>query len=265
MIRLATNSFSWNPTYNKGIPELSGEDICRQAEEAGADGIEMDPSRVTAAQLAECSLALSGASTGGPLFDEWTPADADKVVATAAAARALGAEYVFFTCAPKGGWNAHETVTDADLSLAGERFNELGKRVRAEGVAIGLHNHAATAEGLAAELTLLRDHVDPAVIGLYLDIGWAYCADGDPVTLIGELASRCMGFHFRNHTVNKVPTQTLSEGELHIPAVVRAITETGYDGWVALELWHRQDVPVARNMVDCQEESLTYLHHLFAS
>lgn len=259
MIRLSTNSFSWHPTYNQGLAELTGAEICREAAACGAAGIELDPARVTAAELREIGIALSGASTGGPLFDAWTEADADKVVATAAAAKALGAEYVFFTAAPKGGWGAHEAVTAADLALAGERLTAVGARVRAEGLALGLHNHAANPEGLAAELALVRDHVDPAVVGLYLDAGWAYCSEGAPAALVAEFGPRCVGFHFRNHTPDKVPTQTVAEGALDLRAFIGAIVATGYRGWAALELWHRQDTPVTRSMADCQRESLTWL------
>ena len=259
MIRLATNSFSWNTTYNKGLPELDAAAICREAAACGAAGIEIEPSLVTAAQLADAGIALSGVSTGGPLFDDWSPADADAVVATAGQAKALGGEYVFFTAAPKGGWGAHEVVTTQDLSRAGERLTALATRVRAEGVALGLHNHAASAEGIAAEIALVRDHADPQQVGLYLDVGWAYCSDADPIALVRELGPRCMGFHFRNHRADKVPTQTLAEGALDTAAIAQAILAAGYRGWVSLELWHRDDVTVTRTMAECQRESLTYL------
>lgn len=262
MIRLSTNSFSWNTTYNVGLPELDGTAICRQATECGAEGIEIDPSRVTAADLSAIGIALSGASTGGPLFDDWTAADEDKVVATAAATKALGGEYVFFTAAPKGGWGAHELVSEDNLKLAGERFTALAQRVRAEGLAIGLHNHAANPDGFAAELALIRDHVDPALVGLYLDMGWAYCSQADPAAVIAEFGPRLMGLHFRNHSADRVPTQTLSAGALELPAIAAAIKATGYTGWAALELWHRRDVPVSKGMLECQRESLAHMREL---
>ena len=263
MIRIATNSFSWNTTYNKGLPELDAAAICREAAACGAAGIEMDPSCITAAELAGAGIALSGASTGGPLFDDWTAADEDAVVATARQAKALGGEYVFFTAAPKGGWGAQEVVTAHDLRRAGDRLNALATRVRAEGAALGLHNHAASADGLAAEVALVRDHTDPALVGPYLDVGWAFCSDADPLELIREFGPRCMGFHFRNHRADKVPTQTLAEGVLGIPAIAQAVVATGYRGWVSLELWHREDVTLTRTMAECQRESLAYLRDLF--
>lgn len=262
MIRLTTNSFSWHPTYNQNTPELSGEEICRQARTCGAEGIEIDPSRVTARILADIGIALSGASTGGPLFDDWSEEDADKVVAAAAGVRELGGDYVFFTAAPKGGWGQDVPVTDDNLRLAGDRLNALAGRVRAEGIAIGLHNHAATPQGLAAEVALISQHTDPSLVGLYLDVAWAFCADGEPLQLIADLGPRCMGFHLRNHTADKVPTEGLLGGELDIAAIIAAIVGMGYDGWVGLELWHRQDVPVTRTMVECQEEAVGYLRSL---
>lgn len=262
MLRFTTNSFSWHPTYSQNMPELSAEEICRQACECGAEGIEIDPSRVTGEQLAAIGLALSGASTGGPLFDEWTAAEADQVVSVAAGVRALGGDYVFFTAAPKGGWGQDVPVSDDNLRLAGERLNALAERLRAEGVAIGLHNHAATPRGLAAELALVAEHTDPSLVGLYLDVAWAFCGGGDPLAIIDELGGRCVGFHLRNHTTAKVPTEGLLDGALDIAAIVARIKAIGYSGWVGLELWHREDVPVARTMVECQREALAYLKRL---
>ena len=60
MIRVATNSFSWNTTYNEGLPELHTVETCREAAGCGAAGIEIDLSRVTAAQLEDAGIALSG-------------------------------------------------------------------------------------------------------------------------------------------------------------------------------------------------------------
>lgn len=256
MIRIATNSFSWHSDYNVGIEGLSALDICRQAARAGAKGIEMDPERISAADLKAAGIALSGASTGGPLFDEWSGADADKVVASAEGVAGLGGQYVFFTAAPKGGWGSGDSVTEDDLARAGERLSEVAARVRELGVGFGLHNHAASPGGLAAELALVTRYSDPALVGLYLDTGWAYCSDGDPVALIGELGPRLMGVHLRNHTPGGVPTEALRGGALDMRAVVHALVRAGYEGWVALELWHRQDVPVTRPMIECQAEAV---------
>ena len=265
MIRFTTNSFSWHPGYNKNMPDLPAAAICRQARQAGADGIEMDPSRIASAELSGMGLALSGASTGGPLYDDWTAGHADKVVSVAAGVKAAGGDYVFFTAAPRGGWGKRQEVPVDVLALAGERFNALAARVRAEGVAIGLHNHADFPGGMAAELALLRRHTDPALVGAYLDVEWAFTAGSDPAALAAELLPRCVGFHFRNHRADKVPTETLSEGVMDVKAIVRDIVAGGYTGWVGLELWHREDATVTRSMVDCQAESLRWLRGLFGS
>lgn len=263
MIRITTNSFSWNPDYNTTVERnLDGPGICRQAAGCGAQGIEIAPALVTARQLSEIGIALSGASTGGPLFDEWTPRDADKVLEVASGVRKLGGEYVFFTAAPKGGWGADVPVSTENLKVAGERFTQLAERVRAEGIAIGLHNHASTPQGLAAELALLREHVDPAQVGVYLDVAWAFCAGGDPLGLIAEFRGRCVGYHLRNLRADTVPTAGLADGVLDIPAIVRAIVACGHQGWLGLELWHRKDVQSARPMIECQQEAILYLKAL---
>lgn len=261
-IRLATNSFSWHPQYNKGLRDLTAEQIVAEAAQAGAEGLEIGPERVDAALLGRYGLALSGASTGGDLFGEWTPAETANIVATAQAAAALGADYIFFTCAPKGGWGQPQEATDEELRRVGIRLNDLGRQVRAAGVRFTLHNHAASPAGLEAELRLIREFTEPAWVDLYLDIGWAATAGGNPEALIREFGPRLGGFHLRNQR-GAVPTQTLAEGELDLPAIVAAIHAVGYTGWVSLELWHREDTEVTRSMLECQQESLAYLRELW--
>lgn len=262
-LRWATNSFSWHPQYNKVQGEVTPERIVAEAAQAGAEGLEIDPERVSADLLARYGIALSGSSTGGDLFGPWTPADAAGIVATARAAAELGADYIFFTCAPKGGWGQSQEATDEELRRVGSHLNHLGQQVRAVGVRFALHNHAASPVGLEAELRLIREFTDPAWVDLYLDIGWAATAGGDPVTLIQEFGPRLGGFHFRNQR-GAVPTQTLAEGDLDLAAILAAIHAVGYSGWGSLELWHRQDTEVTRSMLECQRESLAYLRELWS-
>ena len=63
MIRLSTNSFSWNTTYNKGVDELAPFDLCRQAADCGAEGIDPDRNRdfMSALELGQF-LAEQGAA-----------------------------------------------------------------------------------------------------------------------------------------------------------------------------------------------------------
>jgi inosose dehydratase len=260
-IRLATNSFSWLAQYNQDQTEKTAERIVAEAAQAGAEGLEIGPERVSTEMLARYGIALSGASTGGDLFGEWTAADTAGIVATARAAAALGADYLFFTCAPKGGWGQQQEATDEDLRRVGSRLDDLGKQVRTVGLRFGLHNHAAFLAGLDAELRLIREFTDPAWVDLYLDLGWAATAGGDPVALIYEFGPRLGGLHFRNQR-GAVPTQTLAEGDLDLPAAVSALRAVGYAGWASLELWHRHDTVVTKSMLECQQESLAYLREL---
>jgi len=264
-IRYATNCFAWNTTYNKGIPELTNEEIIARAEQAGADGIEMDPEGVTAEMLARHGMVLAGTSVGGSLFADWSEDIRDEVVSTAAASAELGGYYLFFTTAPllgwDGGWGEAGAATDELLQQAGERLNDMGRRVREFGLDFVFHNHAAVPQGLDAEMRMIKHHTAPECVGLFLDIGWAYAAGGDPVTIIRESGSRIGGFHIRNQA-GVVPTQTLTEGEIDMAAVAAAIKEIGYDGWVSLELWHCEDTEVTKSMMACHEESLAYLREL---
>ena len=93
-------------------------------------------------------------------------------------------------------------------------------------------------------------------------MGWAYCSDADALAVMTEFGPRLMGLHFRNHAADGIPTQTLAEGVLDIAGIASALRAADHEGWVALELWHRQDVPVTRTMAECQTESVAWLRSL---
>ena len=266
-IRVATNSFSWHPDYNTSAPPMSDEELVAQAAEAGAEGLEIDPERVSAELLARHGIVLSGASTGGSVFAEWSDEVLEGVRRAAEGVAQLGGYYLFFTTAPLhgwgGGWGEPGELGADVLKLGGERMSDLGRCVAEFGLDFAFHNHAAAPEGLAVELALLHEHTDPAYVKSYLDIGWAYASGGDPVTLIRDLGPRLGGFHLRNQ-YGKVPAATLAEGDIDMAAVVAAMKDVGYSGWVALELYHPPETPVTQSMLDYQKESLAYLRGLLA-
>jgi sugar phosphate isomerase/epimerase len=69
---------------------------------------------------------------------------------------------------------------------------------------------------------------------------------------------RVYAFHFRNLR-GGVPTEDLLDGELDIPAIVRAAVAAGYDGWLGLELWHPDGMEPQRSMVEDVRRSAALL------
>ena len=90
----------------------------------------------------------------------------------------------------------------------------------------------------------LFQQLDPRVFGINFDIGHFFCVGEDPAELVKKL--RPITHHF--HLEDIAPTRRhhhlqLGKGAIDIPGVLRNIEETGFDGYVTVELYTYEDQP----------------------
>lgn len=57
-------------------------------------------------------------------------------------------------------------------------------------------------------------------------------------------------------------TEDLLEGEVDIAAILRTAAAAGYEGWLALELWHPGGLQPLRSMTEDTKRSVDYLRGL---
>jgi len=86
-------------------------------------------------------------------------------------------------------------------------------------------------------LELFRD-LDPDVFGLNFDIGHFFCVNEDPAALVAGLKEAAHHFHLEDIAfTRKHHHLMLGEGAINIPDVLDTIRETGFQGFVTVELY----------------------------
>lgn len=143
---------------------------------------------------------------------------------------------------PEAAWRQLAAVVDA----LGEEAASLGHR-------LAWHGHAGTYVESPEELNRLMDLTDPAVVGLCLDVGHYTVGGGDPVDAVRRFGERVVHVHLKD--IDPVVLARLRSGELvdfdaairgriftelgagqlDLTAVLAALAERGYGGWLMVE------------------------------
>jgi inosose dehydratase len=150
-------------------------------------------------------------------------------------------------------------ITDAD-GLSPERWttfaggaNAVARTVKDEtGLRTVFHPHCAGYVETAREIGELMQRTDPSHLGLCLDTGHLVYSGADPLDVLSEHAARVWHVHFKDcdPEVARRARQSgqgylaavrsqlfceLGRGSVDFPAVVRALNELRYDGWIVVE------------------------------
>ena len=165
-----------------------------------------------------------------------------------------------------------QTMMD-NLHRAGELCHELGFRAV-------IHPHAGTYIETDAEIEVVVERLDPSLVGLCLDSGHFRYGGADPAQRVRDYRSVLQHVHLKDcHTQVlrdvRRDDQGLAEalargvftelgvGDSGIDAVVQALRDIGYDGWVVVEKDRKLDEHITRHdLVASQRRNLAYLRTL---
>lgn len=83
-------------------------------------------------------------------------------------------------------------------------------------------------------------------LGLNFDIGHAYCVGEDPQHWVPKMAPHTRHYHLEDIAASRVHAHLVpGTGAIDIRATLRAIRQSGYDGWITVELYPFIDDPDA--------------------
>jgi sugar phosphate isomerase/epimerase len=86
--------------------------------------------------------------------------------------------------------------------------------------------------------------INSQMVGLNFDIGHAYCVSEDPQDWIARMAPYTRHYHLEDIAATRAHQHLVpGRGAIDFPATLSAIQETGYDGWVTVELYPYGDDP----------------------
>ncbi|MGW4791596.1 TIM barrel protein [Nonomuraea sp. NPDC004297] len=262
-------------------PPLTADEMVRALAAAGYEGIDSGPIGYlgTGSELAD---RLGGA--GLLLCGGWVDLPYRDADAYEKGLPALEAALDVFAAAPPGDLPPRPTIA---CSGSPERFarpggsvpglpasewpgyaarvQETAERCRARGFEPVFHHHLGTYVETPEDVERLLELTD---VQLCLDTGHLLLAGGDPVTALRAWAERVGHVHIKDgdtailaraladgvdlrELMGRGGFAQLGEGELDLPAVVRALDEIGYAGWIVIE---QDTLPgrrtVAQNIAD---------------
>jgi D-psicose/D-tagatose/L-ribulose 3-epimerase len=263
--RLSVSNLAW--------PDTPVESIAPRLRAAGIQGVEIAPTaiwpeaphvpakvvREHAERWRDHGLKVSGIQSllyGHPelqLFDRATwPAMQAHLTSMIEIARGLGARIAVFG-SPRNRIRGSVEKVDAD-QLASEFFHSLAPVLAASGVVLTLEPNAP---GYGADyLTRYGD-----VVALSNSIGSPWIqpqVDTGCLTMVGEDPAHAIRMRAPAHVHISVPDLLPPPGPVDHAAVVRALNETGYDGWIVLEVLRATSEPLDTAMAAARWLVTTY-------
>lgn len=102
------------------------------------------------------------------------------------------------------------------------------------------------------------DRVDSPMVGLNFDVGHAYCVGEDPQDWVAKMAPHTRHYHFEDIAPSRVHQHMVpGEGAIDFAVTLAAIRETGYTGWLTVELYpYINDPDKAARDAKCYLEKL---------
>ncbi len=287
-MKLATAPVNWNspdvPEYRPWTPYpqlLAEMRVAGYTATEWGSNMPTDPAQL-GPDLHANGLRMLGGFVGLELrTPERREAEVQRGVEAGRFFRALGGEYLIAADsgdkrrqAQAGHVDAAGGLNKAQWQSVGEGLNAVAAALRQEGVKLVFHNHVGTYVETEEEMSRLLDATDPALVGWCLDCGHLAYGGGNTLRMLAHhgdrvgyvhikdvdasliRASREHGWSFQD-ALKQYIFSKLGQGAADIPAVIRALKDHGYDGWLVVE----QDT-TSENPTEVARENRQYLEGL---
>lgn len=179
----------------------------------------------------------------------------------------LGAKYIRIYAG-----NYAQTDTDPDgkkRACLVDSMRRLGEEAQRAGVTLVMENHFNTMTVSAADSISVAQEINHPAVGILYDQANLTFTGNEPweralelqfteirYTHVKDLVFRGENTKFTSSDVShpkeeerNVTTKIVGEGVIPWPAILQALKDRGYEGWLSLEYerrWHPQDIPDAR-------------------
>lgn len=144
-----------------------------------------------------------------------------------------------------GGPITPEVDSSALLKLFVAGIKEAEKVAREEGVKLLVEPEPSLLIEKSEQFRQFIKTIGSEYVKLNFDIGHFYCVGEDPADLVSELADQIEHFHLADIASSRVHNHLIpGKGSIDFGSVFEAIENSGYTGFVTVELYPYQDDPV---------------------
>jgi len=247
-VKLAYHTITWggvvgHPVGVTSVKDLfylangPTEDALRDIAAAGYEGCELFDGNLVEAEmdeltalLEETGLALVAVYSGANfVFQEILEEELWRIEQAAQRAERIGAEHLVVG----GGAKRASGTTEDDYSRLAEALDRVVEIADRHGCVASYHPHLTTIVEGPAELEKVMSR---SRIGLCPDTAHIVAGGGDPVELIRTYRDRIPYVHLKDFRPEPFAFLPLGDGALDFEAIVGALTEVGFDGWLTVEL-----------------------------
>ncbi|HSA26234.1 MAG TPA: sugar phosphate isomerase/epimerase family protein [Phycisphaerae bacterium] len=211
--------------------------------------------------LKQHALTLVGAYAGGVFHEEAEARKTIDVILKQADRAKQRCGKIFIDVNPQPLPN-RAAKSEAQLAVQVAMLNLLGHKLADKGMSLVVHQHDAEILNDAKELRYHIAHLEAKVVGLCLDTHWVYRGGQDPLTLLMEAGRKVRVLHLRN-SVNGIWTESLGPGDVDYAAIANHLRQSGYNGWLIIELAYEQGTKVTRPLSENVKSSRHYLEQVF--
>lgn len=152
-----------------------------------------------------------------------------RISRAAALASELGAGHLVVG----GGARRSTGTTEVDYARLAEALDRVVSIAEEHGLCASYHPHLTTIveTGEQLERVMARSRIN-----FCPDTAHLVAAGGDPAELIRRYADRIAYVHLKDFKADPFAFLPLGQGDVDFPAIVEALDEAGYEGWVTVEL-----------------------------
>ncbi|MEW6112307.1 MAG: sugar phosphate isomerase/epimerase family protein [Thermodesulfobacteriota bacterium] len=132
----------------------------------------------------------------------------------------------------------HGMTREQGLDLFKEGLRQVEARAREAGIRILIEPEPGLLIENSRQFLELFQGLDPAAFGLNFDVGHFYCVNEDLPQLIHGMKGIAHHFHLEDIPPSRAHHHLmLGEGAIDLPEVLNTIRDTGYAGFVTVELY----------------------------
>jgi inosose dehydratase len=180
--------------------------------------------------MADTKLPLVSIYSGcNFIFPDILDEELARVTKAADAAQALGAEHLVVG----GGARRHDGTRDSDYDALASALDKVLDTAAARGLKAHYHPHLSTIVENPHEV---RKIFDKTAIGFCPDTAHLAAAGGDVADMVREHASRISYVHLKGWQSKPFAFVPVGRGDCDNGAVIRALKDIGYAGWICNEL-----------------------------
>ena len=152
--------------------------------------------------------------------------------------------------------------SDEELATQARSLNLLGGELQKQGVRLMVHHHTPELVENAREWRHQLANTDPKLVGCCVDVHWAYRGGQEPMAFLREVGGRLDSLHLRN-SKGGVWMEDFNDGDVDYHKVAEYLKETGYNGYLVVELAYEKGTTITRSLEEDLKASRLYTEKVF--